>query len=80
MCEEQRKRRVDVSCIQEVKWKGQGACFVDTLGQRYKLWWSENNATFGGVEIFVKEEISENFVEENPTVMAVVLTLGREVM
>ena len=35
--EELRKRRVDVCCMQEVRWKGQGARFVNTLGQRRKL-------------------------------------------
>ena len=83
VCEELRKRRVDVCCIQEVRWKGQGARFVGILGQRYKLWWSENDAGFGGVGILVKEEISGNVVEvrrKSDRVMAIVLTLGREVM
>ena len=38
MFEELRKRRVDVCCMQEVRWKDQGARFVGTLEQRYKLW------------------------------------------
>ena len=50
VCEELRKRTVDVCCMQEVRWKGQGAWFVGTLGQRYKLWWSENDAGFGGMK------------------------------
>ena len=58
MCEELRKRKVDVCCLQEEKWKSQGACFVGTLGQRYKLWCSGNDAEFGGIGILVKEEIS----------------------
>ena len=33
MCEELRKRRVDVCCIHKVRWKGQKACFVGTLGK-----------------------------------------------
>ena len=32
MLEELRKRRVDVCCMQEVKWKGEGVYFVGTLG------------------------------------------------
>ena len=81
--EELRKRKVDVCCIQEVRWKGQGARFVGTLGRRYKLWWSGNDVGFGGVGILVKEEISENVVEvrkKSDRVMAIVLTLDREVM
>ena len=83
MCEELRKRKIDVCCIQEVRWKGQGARFVGTSGQRYKLWWSGNDAGFGGVGISVKEEISGNVVEvrrKSDRVMAIMLTLGREVM
>ena len=56
---------------------------MGTLGQMYKLWWSGNDAGFGGVGILVKEEISGNVVEvrrKSDRVMAIVLTLGREVM
>ena len=83
VCEELRMRRVDVCCIQEVRWKGQETRFVGTLVRRYKLWWSENDAGFGGFGFLVKEEISGNVVEvrrKNDKVMAIVLTLGREVM
>ena len=83
VCEELRKRKVDVCCIQEVRWKGQGARFVGTSGRRYKLWWSGNDARFGGVGILVKKKISGNVVEvrrKSDRVMAIVLNFGREVM
>ena len=83
VCEELRKRRVDVCYIQEVRCKDQGTCFVGTSGQRYKLLWSGNNAGFGGFGILVKEEISGNVEEarrKSNRVMAVVVTLSREVM
>ena len=60
MCKELRKRRVDVCCIQEVRWKGQGARFVGTLGRRYKLWWSGNDTESG---ILVIKKISGNLVK-----------------
>ena len=56
--------------------------FCGYFGTRYKLW-SGNDAGFGGVGILVKEEISGNAVEvrrKSDKVMAIVLTLGREVM
>ena len=37
VCEELKTRKVDVCCIQEVRWKGLGARFVGTLGRRYEL-------------------------------------------
>ena len=76
VCEELTKRKVDVCCIQEVRWKGQGARFVGTLGRRYKLWWSGNDAGCGGARILVKEKISGNVVEvkrKSDRVMAIVL-------
>ena len=83
MCEELRKRGVDVCCMQEVRWKSQGARFVGTSGRRYKLCWSGNDAGFGGVGISEKEEISGNVVEvrrKSDRVMAIAQTFGREVM
>ena len=35
VCEELRKRRMDVCCLQEVRWRGQGAQFVGVKGRRY---------------------------------------------
>ena len=83
VCEELRKRKVDVCCLQEIRWKGQGSRFVGTCGRRYKLWWSGNDNGSGGVGILVKEEISGNVVEvrrRSDRVMAIVLTLGQELV
>ena len=44
VCEEQRKKRVDVCRMKEVRWKSLEARFVGTSGRWYKLWWSENDA------------------------------------
>ena len=77
------KKRVDVCCMQEIRWESQGARFVDTLGQRYKLWWSGNDVEFGGFGILVKEELSGNVVEvrrKSSRVIAMVRTLDRKVM
>ena len=57
--------------------------FCDHFGQRYKLWWSKNDAGFARVRILVKEEISGNVVEvrrNSYRVMTIVLTLGRKVI
>ena len=53
------------------------------LRDKVKLWWSGNDAGFGGVGILVKEKISGNVVKvrrKSDRVMAIVLTLGREVI
>ena len=40
--EQLRKRKVEMSCLQEVRWRGQGAEFF-AKGSRHKLWWCGSN-------------------------------------
>ena len=42
VCEELRKRMIDMCCSQEVRWRGQGARVLEIKGRTYKLWWSGN--------------------------------------
>ena len=39
VCEELRKRMIDVFCLQEVRLRVQGAKMQGMKGRRYKLWW-----------------------------------------
>ena len=81
--EELRKRKVDVCCLQEVRWRGQEARFVGVKGRRYKLWWSGNDVGTGGVGMMVKEELCEKVIEvrrRSDRVMAVLLTLEEVMM
>ena len=63
VCEQLRKREVDMCCLQEVRWRGQEARLVGCRGRRYKLWWSGNNDGIGGAGILVKEELCEKAVK-----------------
>ena len=63
VCEELRKRKVDVCDLQEVRWKNEGPRFLGVFGQRYKLWWSGNSSGIGGVGILVQEELCEKVVD-----------------
>ena len=47
VCEELRKRQVDVCCLQEVRWKGEGARFFVSR---------EEGTNYGGVEIMIRLE------------------------
>ena len=81
VCEELRKRKVDVCCMQEVRWRGKGAWFWGAKGRRYKLWWSGNINGTGGVGVLVKEELCEKVVEvrrKSDRVMAIVLAFEEE--
>ena len=62
MCEELRERKVDVCCLQEVRWRGEGARFFGVKGRRHKLWWCGNDDKIGDVGILVKEELCEKLV------------------
>ena len=42
MCEQLKKRKVDMCCLQEVRSRGPGARFVGIRGRKDKLWWSGN--------------------------------------
>ena len=49
VCEELRKRRMDVYCLQEVRWRGQGVPFISVKGRRSKLWRCGNSVGTGHV-------------------------------
>jgi len=55
--EELRKRRMDVCCLQEVRWRGQGAPFLAVKGRRYK-WWCGNSDGVG-IVMSVPSNISD---------------------
>ena len=60
---EQLRRRMNMCCLQEVRWRGQGTRFMRVKGRRYKFWWSGNNEGTGGVRIMLKEELCEKVSE-----------------
>ena len=47
VCEQLRKGKVDMCCLQKVRWGAQETRFVGIRGRRYKLWWSANNDRIG---------------------------------
>ena len=59
---EMRKRMIDVCCLQEVRWRGQGTRILKMRGRRYNQWWSEKGHGVGGL-IVVNEELCEKLVE-----------------
>ena len=61
MSEELRKRKVDVCCLQELRWRGERARFFGVKGRRYKLRWCGNDDKIGG--ILIKEELCEKVIE-----------------
>ena len=83
VCEELRKRKVDICCLQEVRWRGEGARFLGVKGRRYKLWWAGNEDGYGGVGVLVKEELCEKVVEthrRSDRVISLVLAFGESIL
>ena len=79
IADELKNRRVDVCCLQEVRWKGGSARCVGAKGRRYKLFWSGKGEA-GGVGIMVKEEMVENVLEvkrRSDRVMSLLLVMGK---
>ena len=82
MCEQSRKK-VDACCLQEVRWRGQGARFVGVKSRRYKLRWLGNNDGIEGAGILEKEKLCEKIVEvrrKSDRVMEMVFVFEKEVM
>jgi len=42
-------RKVDVACIQETRWKGNGCKFDEDKGKRYKVFWMVDEERSDGV-------------------------------
>ena len=61
--EELRRRMIDVCCLQEVRWRGQGTRMLVMKGRRYNLWLSGERNEVGGVGVMVMEELCEEVVE-----------------
>ena len=38
LCAKLLRRKVGICCIQEMRWRGMGSKFLDSLGRRFKLW------------------------------------------
>ena len=45
------ERRMDVACVQEVRWSGSGYRLFGAIGKRYKLFWMGSKAKTDGVGI-----------------------------
>ena len=55
-------RKVDVACIQETRWKGDGCRLFGAKGRRYKLFWKGGKEKSDGVGIFVAEKWVDSVV------------------
>lgn len=83
VCEEFRKRRVNVCCVQGARWSGHGARLIGVNGGKYKGWWTGNYKETGSVGVLVKGEICEKVMEvsrKSDRVMTASLVFGEELV
>ena len=77
------RRRVDVCCVQETRWKGGSARMINGDGGRYKFFWQWCPEGISGVGVLLSEEIMEMVVDVkrvNERLMLVKLVLGSRLM
>ena len=57
------RRKVDLCCVQETRFRGGHCRIIKGKDSRYKLFWSGNNKGTAGVEVFVAEKWIEKVFE-----------------
>ena len=76
------KRKVDVCCVQETRWRGGRAKFIGAKGERYKFWWEGGDGS-AGVGLVIKEELCGDVIEvrwKSEQIIVVVMACGKQVM
>jgi exonuclease III len=55
------RRRVNILCVQETKWKGQKANEVEDTG--FKLWYTRNTSIKNGICIVLDKSLKDGVVD-----------------
>ncbi|ESN91325.1 hypothetical protein HELRODRAFT_152473, partial [Helobdella robusta] len=53
------RRRIDICCLQETRWKSNGVCHINSDNEKYKLFWNGQKTAKNDVGIFVKEPLAQ---------------------
>ena len=57
------RRRVDICCVQEVQYKGEGATTIGFGEEKFKFWYSGCMVGGGGMGVLVRHELAGSVVE-----------------
>ena len=57
------RRKIDICCLQEVRYKSQGCTSIGSNEEKYKLWYSGGPEKQNGVGIMMKAELADNVIE-----------------
>ena len=76
------RRRVDLCCLQETRWKMEGVKQIVGKDSRFKLFWSGNDKGTGGVGVLLAEEWWEKVFEVvrvSDRIILIRMTIGKTV-
>ncbi|XP_065318841.1 uncharacterized protein LOC135926838 [Gordionus sp. m RMFG-2023] len=74
------RRHIDVCCIQEIRWKGNGARLIGKISEKYKFWQGSNDGK-AGVGVLVAEKLVDKVVEVrrlDNQIMVIKMIFGRK--
>ncbi|ESN94417.1 hypothetical protein HELRODRAFT_164256 [Helobdella robusta] len=57
------RRRIDICCLQETRWKSNGVCHVNSDKEKYKLFWNGQKTAKNGVGIFVRKLLAQEVLD-----------------
>lgn len=57
------RKKIDICCLQETRWKGGSAHMINGKVSRYKLFWIGNKDGTGGIGILVAERWVKNILD-----------------
>ncbi|ESN91366.1 hypothetical protein HELRODRAFT_152646, partial [Helobdella robusta] len=57
------RRRIDICCLQETRWKSNGVCHVNSDKEKYKLFWNGQKTAKNRVRIFVREPLAQEVLD-----------------
>ena len=77
------RRKVDIGCVQETRWKGASARWFGEKGSRYKLYWQGCKEGTAGVGVFVAKKWVEYVIKVDRVserIIMLKLAVGRRVI
>ena len=72
--------KVDVCCVQEVRWRDASARLITGKNSEYKMYWVRNNLNLGGVGILVSGKWIDKIFEAkrvNDRLLKINLLIGK---
>ena len=76
------KRRVDIICLQEVRYRNQGCTSIGNNEEKYKLWYSGGEEKINGVGVMMKANLVDNVIEVeryDDRMMKIRIVVGKQI-